>query len=183
MNNQATVFFIAGIIFCFLLVLLALFIKKKLEKHLIPYQKGKKYWCKVVHISDGDTLTCRRFNLRRSVTKVRFAYIDAPESKQAYGIESARLLKKMVDGKIVRIQIAEVDRYGRHIGVIHRFGRNINEEMLKRGAAWVYEDYIKDKNELKRLQELQAKAKKQKKGLWKNTRAVHPSVFRNQSRS
>ncbi len=118
-------------------------------------KKAKSYLCRVSSISDGDTLTCYRMNLRRSETKLRFAYVDAPESSQAYGKESARLIKSMVYKKFVRVKITDVDRYGRCVGVIYRYRRSMNEEMVKRGAAWVYEEYIRDKNHLKHMMALQ----------------------------
>ncbi len=126
-----------------------------------PFKKGKKYWCRVKAVSDGDTLTCYRFNIRRSETKLRFAFVDAPESSQAYGKESQRLVKSMVNNKMVRVKITDIDRYGRCVGVVYRYRKNINEEIVKRGAAWVYEEYIKDKNHLRYMMELQNKAKKQ----------------------
>ena len=146
-----------------------------------PFQKGKTYWCRIIAVSDGDTVTCKRFNLRGSQTKLRLAYIDAPESSQKYGIDARNILKKMLEGKIVRVQIQNSDRYGRHIAVIHARGKNVNEEMLKLGAAWVYEDYIKDINHLKHLNQLQAQAKKKQKGLWQYNRPIHPSLYRKQN--
>ncbi|ENW24493.1 hypothetical protein F925_02193 [Acinetobacter lwoffii NCTC 5866 = CIP 64.10 = NIPH 512] len=148
-----------------------------------PFKKGQKYWCRVKAVSDGDTLTCYRFNIRRSETRLRFAYVDAPESSQSYGKESQRLVKSMVKNKIVRVKITDIDRYGRCVGVVYRYRKNINEEIVKRGAAWVYEDYIKDKNHLRYMLDLQNKAKKQKKGLWKSSRPVRPSVYRKQVKS
>ncbi len=145
-----------------------------------PFKKGKKYWCRVKAVSDGDTLTCYRFNVRRSETKLRFAYVDAPESSQAYGKESQKMVSKLIGGKLIRVHITDIDRYGRCVGVIYRFGTNINEEMVKRGAAWVYEDYIKDANRLKNMMGLQEKAKKQKKGLWHGTKPMRPSTYRKQ---
>ena len=83
-----------------LLCLILLYLLRKLSQFLTelfkPFKKGKRYWCRVVHVSDGDTLTCTRFNLRRSETKLRFAFVDAPESKQSFGKESQQMVKKMV---------------------------------------------------------------------------------------
>lgn len=147
-----------------------------------PFKKGKKYWCRVNAVSDGDTLTCYRFNIRRSETKLRFAYVDAPESSQSYGKESQRLVQSMVKDKMVRVKITDIDRYGRCVGVVYRYRKNINEEIVKRGAAWVYEEYIKDKTHLHYMMSLQEKAKKQKKGLWKSSRPVRPSIYRKQNK-
>ena len=88
----------------------------------------------------------------------------------------------MVYQKIVRIQITDTDRYGRHVGVIYRIYKNVNKELVKHGAAWVYEDYIKDKKHREHWLQLQSKAKKQKKGLWKSSHPVRPSVYRKQGK-
>lgn len=93
--------------------ILLIFILRKIHSFLSnffrPFKKGKTYWCRVTAVSDGDTLTCYRLNLRRSQTKIRFAYIDAPESNQEYGDESQRLVKKLVYRRFVRINITDVD--------------------------------------------------------------------------
>lgn len=151
-----------------------------LQDVLRPFKKGKTYWCRVKAVSDGDTLTCYRFNMRRSETKLRFAYVDAPESNQAFGKESQQMVSKMVQNKLVRVQITDIDRYGRCVGVIYRLRKNVNETLVKQGGAWVYEEYIRDKKQLAHWLELQNQAKKGRKGLWKASRPVRPSVYRKQ---
>lgn len=177
-NLPASWLICIGMVLCLVLLLLIRKIRMTLTHYLTPYKKGKTYWCRVITVSDGDTLTCYRLNLRRSQTKLRFAYIDAPESSQSYGAESQRLVKKMVYRKLVRVKITDIDRYGRCVGVIFRFRRNMNEELVKRGAAWVYEEYIKDPKQRKHMLSLQDKAKKTKKGLWCGSRPVRPSIYR-----
>ena len=169
-----------GMLLCLIILVLTRKIRRRIAAFFTPFKKGKSYLCRVIAISDGDTLTCTRINLRRSETKIRFAYVDAPESSQSYGQESKRLIKKMVYRKLVRVKITDVDRYGRCVGVIYRFRRNMNEEMVKRGAAWVYEEYITDPKQRKHLLSLQEKAKKHKKGLWRGTHPIRPSVYRKQ---
>lgn len=181
-NLPASWLICIGMVLCLVLLLLIRKIRDFLSRYLMPYKKGKTYWCKVIAVSDGDTLTCYRLNLRRSQTKLRFAYVDAPESSQSYGAESQRLVKKMVYRKLVRVKITDIDRYGRCVGVIYRFRRNMNEELVKRGAAWVYEQYIKDPKQRKHMLLLQDKAKKTKKGLWRGSRPVRPSVYRKSSK-
>lgn len=171
---------ILGMLICLILLLLIQRIRIICSVVFKPYKKGKTYWCRVIAVSDGDTITCSRLNLRRSETKLRFAYVDAPESSQSYGAESQRLVKKMIYRKLVRIKITDFDRYGRCVGVIYRFRRNMNEEMVKRGAAWVYEEYIKDPKQRKHMLALQETAKKNKKGLWRGTRPIRPSIYRKQ---
>lgn len=157
-------------------------LRKNLTEFLIPFKKGKGYWCRVIAISDGDTITCRRINLRRSESKIRFAFIDAPESNQSFGKESHAKVKTLVYRKIVKINIVDTDRYGRHVAEVFYRRKNINEELIRTGSAWVYESYIRDKNRLKHLIQLQDNAKKKKQGLWKNTQAIRPSDYRKQSK-
>jgi micrococcal nuclease len=171
-----------GMLLCAVLFFIFRKINLFLTQLFKPFKKGKKYWCKVIAVSDGDTITCTRYNLRRSETKLRFAYVDAPESTQTYGKESQHLVKKMVYYKLVHVEITDVDRYGRCVGVIYRFRRNINQELVKRGAAWVYEEYIKNPTQKQKWLALQNQAKKQKKGLWKNSHPVRPSVYRKQNK-
>lgn len=171
---------ILGAVIFAIAIYLYLQIREWLGEVLKPFKKGKHYYCKVIAVSDGDTITCQRLNLRRSQTKIRFAYIDAPESSQSYGPEAQRIVKTLIYKKIVRIHITDTDRYGRHVGEIFRFRRSINEELVRRGGAWVYEDYIRDQKRLKHLMSLQASAKQNKKGLWKSARPIKPSVYRKQ---
>ncbi len=49
----------------------------------------------------------------------------------------------------------------------------MNEEMVKRGAAWVYEDYIKDKKHLKHMNALQSHAKKHQEKVY----GAAPALF------
>ena len=53
-------------------------------------------FCLVVAISDGDTLTarCGQAGAYRPL-KVRIAAIDAPESKQAFGLRSKQNLARL----------------------------------------------------------------------------------------
>lgn len=167
-----------GFILCLICVWLFLRIRAYVAVKLVPFKKGQRYWCKVIAVSDGDTITCQRLNLRRSQSKMRFAYIDAPESKQAYGTEAAKLVRSLILNKWVRVEITDNDRYGRQVGLVYRRGKNINHELVKRGAAWVYEDYIRDQALKKQLLSLQATAKAKKRGLWQAARPVNPSVYR-----
>ena len=179
--------FAAKIVLVLLAIILVFYVVNKITVFLrelfTPFKKGKKYWCRVKAVSDGDTLTCYRFNVRRSETKLRFAFVDAPESSQAFGKESQQMVSKLVQNKLVRVQITDIDRYGRCVGVIYRLRKNVNETLVKQGGAWVYEEYIRDKQHLNHMLNLQNQAKKAKKGLWKASRPVRPSVYRKQQKA
>ena len=109
---------------------------------------------------------------------MRLAYIDAPESKQAYGKESTQILRGLILKRWVRVEITDNDRYGRQVGVIIRRGKDINQELVKRGAAWVYVDYIRDPKLKAQFLALQDTAKRKKRGLWQASRPVYPSTYR-----
>ena len=97
-----------------------------------------------VTVTDGDTVRGKYDN---ELIKIRLAEIDAPELKQAFGIESKNCLKKLIkqsDGKIF-FKFREKDRYKRHVGWIYSENLDINLEMIKRGCAWVYDRYAERK--------------------------------------
>ena len=126
-----------------------------------------------VTVTDGDTVRGKYDN---ELIKIRLAEIDAPELKQAFGIESKNCLKKLIkqsDGKIF-FKFREKDRYKRHVGWIYSENLDINLEMVKKGCAWVYDRYA----ERKVLFKHQNLAKKNKLGLWKNANAIKPSDWR-----
>lgn len=55
------------------------------------------------------------------------------------------MLSNLVFGQIIRAEVSDVDRYGRSVAVISFEGSNINAEMIKRGGAWAYRRYVKDR--------------------------------------
>jgi endonuclease YncB( thermonuclease family) len=114
---------------------------------------------KVVSIADGDTVTILDNNQQ---TKIRLAEIDTPEKNQPYGKKAKKALSDFIFGKIVRIEIDTIDRYGRTVGTIFLNDLNINKEMVKAGHAWVYVQYAKDKT----LFDLEKNAKENQSGLW-----------------
>ena len=124
-------------------------------------------------VTDGDTVKGKYAN---ELIKIRLAEIDAPELKQAFGIESKGCLKELIkhsDGKVF-FKFKEKDRYKRHVGWLYSANLDINLEMIKKGCAWVYDRYA----ERKVLFKHQNLAKKNKLGLWKNANAIKPSDWR-----
>ena len=77
-------------------------------------------------------------------------------------------------GKQVEIKEHGTDRYGRTLGRIYQSGLDVNAEMVRRGMAWVYVKYVKDK----RLNQLEAEARKQRRGLWADEDPVPPWEWR-----
>jgi endonuclease YncB( thermonuclease family) len=116
--------------------------------------------CKVVGISDGDTFTCLAAGNKQ--VKVRMAEIDTPESKQPYGTRSRQALSDLVFGKQVTLRVQDTDRYGRTVARAFAGGTDVNAELVRQGAAWVYRQYSKDRS----LIGLEEQARAAKRGLW-----------------
>ena len=95
----------------------------------------------IERIIDGDTLVVR------GGARVRLVQIDAPESgEECYAAASTRELARLSPpgSRVVLeadIQLDQVDRYGRLLRYIHAGGRNVNLELVRRGAAtpWFYD--------------------------------------------
>lgn len=94
---------------------------------------------RVVRVLDGDTIEVMD---SRKAVRIRLVNIDAPEKKQDYGRWSTDMMKSLVAGKTVTVTYFQRDRYGRILGQVYApDGMNINQFMVRAGAAWVYEQY------------------------------------------
>lgn len=115
---------------------------------------------KVVGISDGDTITI--LDSDKKMRKIRLDEIDAPESSQPYGNKSKKELSDLIYGKTVSVLTYSEDKYGRAIGKVFLNNLNVNSELIRLGAAWVYRKYSKDESLIK----LELEAKSRQLGLW-----------------
>lgn len=114
----------------------------------------------VISISDGDTVTI--ITPEKIPVKIRLANIDAPESGQAFGQSSKKILSNLIYKKNVNVEISGDDKYKRKIGTIYINNTNINSEMIALGAAWVYKKYNTDTQ----LLDLEYIARQKELGLW-----------------
>jgi len=137
------------------------------------------YHGRVVRVADGDTLTILDADNRQF--KIRLSEIDAPELKQPYGKLAKETLSGFVAGRLVTVNVQGVDRYQRHLGRIFLDGQDINAELVRGGAAWVYRQYAQDTS----LYLLEADAKSQRRGLWglPESERVPPWEWRRRTRS
>lgn len=96
----------------------------------------------VLSVGDGDTLLLQEAG--RQMT-VRLACIDAPELAQAPEGEQARalLLKLAPPGTTLRLRTQTTDRYGRTVAELLRDGRNLNLQLVRRGQAFAYRQYLR----------------------------------------
>ena len=127
---------------------------------------------KVIAVKDGDTMDLFR---NGQTIKVRLYGVDSPEKTQAYGQKAKDFASQLAFGKQVKLIEHNKDRYGRTVGtIILPDGRNLNEELVKNGFAWHYKEYSKDKN----LENLEADARRYKRGLWQDPNPTPPWDFR-----
>jgi endonuclease YncB( thermonuclease family) len=116
--------------------------------------------CQVVGISDGDTLTL--LTQDHCQIRVRLAGIDAPESRQPYGSRARQELSQLSFRQAVRVIVEDTDRYGRTVGKVMLRSLDLNAELVRRGAAWVFPQHNRDPT----LPPLQAAARQAQRGLW-----------------
>lgn len=133
--------------------------------------------CKVVGVSDGDTITC--LTSSNTQIKVRLNQIDAPESKQAFGTQSKKSLSDMVFSKQIIVKSTGTDRYGRTLGEIYIDNVNVNKKQVANGMAWAYREYLTDQDYLV----LESNARARKIGIWSEPNPIYPSDFRKQAKN
>ena len=129
---------------------------------------------KVIGVADGDTITVLR---GKRPQKIRLYGIDTPEKGQPYGQTARKYLASLIAGSIVDIETVNTDRYGRTVGIVTDGNRDINQEMVKAGYAWVYRRYC-DKPFCEYWISLESEAKADKKGLWQEPDPVPPWEWR-----
>lgn len=128
--------------------------------------------CKVVGISDGDTLTCL---VDRHPLKVRLLYIDAPESSQPFGQKAKQFLAAQVFKKEVKLLSTGYDKYQRLLAVVYdEKGREVNLALIKAGMAWAY---YQTKPE---YQQAEQAARQAHLGLWQDKNPINPYEWRKQ---
>jgi Staphylococcal nuclease homologue/Excalibur calcium-binding domain len=110
-------------------------------------------------------------------TRVRLAEIDAPEKRQPFGERSKQSLSDLVYGKRVEVKQEDRDHYGRIVGRVYTEGLDVNAEQIKRGMAWIYRKYNRDRS----LLALEQEARGAKRGLWTDPNPIPPWEYRHGS--
>ncbi|RJQ55730.1 MAG: nuclease [Nitrospiraceae bacterium] len=135
----------------------------------------------VTKVSDGDTVTIRPFTGK--LFKCRLYGIDAPEVShngkpgQPHGRAAERELGNLVLHSTVDIILTGDSSYDREICILKKNGLEINREMVKRGYAWAYLQYLKRPYASEYI-EAENEARKMRRGLWQETNPTPPWEFR-----
>lgn len=130
-----------------------------------------------VKIIDGDTFTLQT---GQQSLKIRLSEIDTPERNQPYGVEAQQILNELLTGQTVRVRNEGLDKYQRTLGRVYvkrpwrLTDKDVNAELVRQGAAWVYRQYNRDAS----LLTLEAQAKADKRGLWGLAEPIAPWDWR-----
>ena len=142
----------------------------------------------VTKVSDGDTIHIT--TPEQTKLKVRLYGIDAPETPklnrqtdhvhqpgQTYGEESWKALKDKIMGKQVKLEILDIDKYRRMVGMVWLDDRNINLEMVREGYAEAFVEYLKPPNKTEFLKAEQ-EARAGGKNIWSLPEHERPREYR-----
>lgn len=125
----------------------------------------------VVGVIDGDTIKVAH---NGAEMRVRLYGIDCPEKGQAYGPEAKEFVKMAVAHKNVLVKIKGRDRYGRVVAIIIYDNKSLNEDLLRAGLAWHFKKYSKEKS----YADIEAEAKRERRGLWSGINPSSPHDYR-----
>ena len=138
---------------------------------------AQRFAGRVLEVTDGDTVIVARdvgragFEARR----IRLFGIDAPEGTQPYGAESTAALSRLVMGKVIDVDMKDVDQYGRLVATVSVGGADVNEALVCAGAAWHYAQY----SDSAALAAAERDARASRRGLWQSASPQAPWLFRN----
>lgn len=149
----------------------------------------------VKRVSDGDTLVAS--DSAGKEIKVRFACVDAPEvahtnaeknSKASalknqfkWGNQALQRTEQLVKqgGDRVILTVTDTDRYGRQVSEIRLpNGTFVQEVLTREGLAMVYRPYLKNCPSASVLEQAEAEAKKNRRGVWGDSKFVPAWDFR-----
>ena len=129
---------------------------------------------KVVGVSDGDTITVMHDGKSE---RIRLWGVDCPEKSQAFGQRAKQFTSSKTFGKTAKIEVHDVDRYGRTVGQVFIDGKSLNEDVVRSGMAWVYHQYCSG-DVCGEWGTLEQAARESKTGLWSDPNPVAPWVYR-----
>ena len=143
--------------------------------------------CKIVRVTDGDTLKARcdiDTSARLLTTTIRIRDIDAPEHDQPFGPESSESLTQLCLDQTAHVELymnnneIEHDKYSRVLARVNCRGKNVGTHQVEKGMAWVYRTYLDQYSNATELLQLEAAAKRKQIGLWQNANSIAPWRWR-----
>lgn len=141
---------------------------------------------KVMQVKDGDTVVIQPEDGGQFFT-CRLYGIDTPEIThgrkpgQPYGEEASKELKKLILGQHVQVETTGAKTYKREVCIIKKDGADINLEMVRKGYAWAYKQYLKRPYASDYI-DAERSARDKRLGLWKDNNPMPPWDFRKRQR-
>jgi len=135
----------------------------------------------VTKVSDGDTVIIRPFSGK--LFKCRLYGIDAPEIShngkpgQPHENAAERELTNLILHTTVDITLTGDKTYDREVCIIKKMGVDINREIVIRGYAWAYREYLKGSYASEYI-DAETEARKMRRGLWQQNNPRPPWEFR-----
>lgn len=136
----------------------------------------------VAAVHDGDSYKIRFEN---DTIWCRLAFVDCPEinsnfvcAKQEMGEEIGDSVRYELKGKKVMVKFLGLDIYKRPLIRIYYNDQDYATLLVKRGLAWVVDSKLLSKSEYKILSEYKKIALKNRIGIFKNSKAITPELFR-----
>ena len=127
---------------------------------------------KVVGVDDGQSVTVQKEG--RS-SRIRLCGLEAPRPGQEYAGQSKAFLAGLAFGREVTVKPRERGADGRLAAVVQlKDGRNVNQEVVRAGMAWAARAPAADPA----LVEIEADARGDRRGLWREENPVAPWDFR-----
>lgn len=118
----------------------------------------------ISRVIDGDTMVIP--SEIQGERRVKLYGIDAPEREQDGGLEAMNFTRNMVDGKKVHMTVYGLDDENRMVVNVMVDGRNLSEELVMTGNAWVF-PWECQSQECDLWNALQQNAMNEHWGLWK----------------
>lgn len=131
----------------------------------------------VVSVHDGDTIKVR--DKSGVVHDVRLYGIDSPELTQPFGHTARNFLRVAAFDRSATVRIVEVDRSGRIVGRVTVDQLDLGLALVEAGLAWHYRAFSNDSE----LAALEKQAREAGRGLWVDSAAVAPWMWRAQKTS
>ncbi len=130
----------------------------------------------VVKVPDGDSLTVRAED--GTYHRLRLYGIDTPEKNQDWGEQAKNTAFSLAINRLVNVEVLYYDQYDRMISIVTLpSGRVLQEVLLEKGMAWVYERHCKhdvcDKWRIK-----MENARASRRGLWQEIYPYPPWEWR-----
>lgn len=137
---------------------------------------------RVMKVKDGDTVVIQPSDGGVFIT-CRLYGIDAPETAhgskpaQPFGEQASKELRGMVLGKTITVLPTGAKTYNRDVCRLSRGSMDINLEMVKRGFAWAYREYLK-RAHISEYIDAENEARENKLALWTQRNPQPPWEFR-----